>query len=38
MRRHYRPLFLPPVPVGSEEKPVNVHASDEERKPPSFTP
>ena len=23
MRRHYRPLFLPPVAVGSKEKPVN---------------
>ena len=37
MRRHYRPLFLLPVPVESEEKPVNLHANDEERKPPSFT-
>jgi CheY-like chemotaxis protein len=35
--RHYRPLFLPRVSVGSEEKPVNVHPNDEERKPPSIT-
>ena len=37
MRRHYRPLFLAPVPVRPEEKRVNIHANNEERKPSSFT-
>ena len=32
MRRHYRPLFLPPVPVCSEKKPIQSVTVEEERK------
>jgi hypothetical protein len=35
MRRHYRPLFMPPVPVSSEKKPVQTGAAEAKRKRPA---
>jgi len=32
MRRHYRPLFLPPVPTPAERKPLQTAANHEQRK------
>jgi hypothetical protein len=32
MHRHYRPLFMPPVPVWPEKKPIQTRAEDEEGK------
>jgi hypothetical protein len=32
MHRHYRPLFLPPVPLWSEKKPVQSVTVEEQRK------
>ena len=32
MRRHYRPLFLPPVPTPATKKPIQTAANDEQRK------
>ena len=32
MRHHYRPLFLPPVPIWSEKKPIETVSSEKERK------
>jgi hypothetical protein len=32
MRRHYRPLFLPPVPIWGAKKPVQAAGHAEQRK------
>jgi hypothetical protein len=32
MHRHYRPLFLPPVPIWSEKKPIQSVTIEEERQ------
>jgi hypothetical protein len=32
MRRHYRPLFLPPVPIWSEKKPVETIGNEEKQE------
>jgi hypothetical protein len=30
--RHYRPLFLPPVPISATKKPIQTAANDEQRE------
>jgi hypothetical protein len=32
MRRHYRPLFLPPVPTLAARKPIQTAANNEQRE------
>jgi hypothetical protein len=32
MRRHYRPLFLPPVPIASVRRPIQTTDNDEQRE------
>ena len=32
MRRHYRPLFLPPVPTPAAKKPIQIVANEEQRE------
>jgi len=32
MHRHYRPLFLPPVPTPDGKKPSHIAANDEQRQ------
>jgi hypothetical protein len=32
MHRHYRPLFLPPVPTPATKKPIRAAANDEQRE------
>jgi hypothetical protein len=32
LRRHYRPLFLPPVPISPVKKPIQTADNDEQRE------